>query len=282
MKTHERANPVNREYLEQHKGFHRKKLSFFRRITIASFDAVRSGHNMIAMVELDVTNAREALRTERKKGRTLSFLAYVIKCISLALDENRELNSIRCGKHIVEYEGVDVNLPIELKSQEERAPHLFVIRDASKKTIERITAEISNAKKRYEEVGYAGESDRRSIGLMKVLMILPGFVRSVILRRITKNPARVREISGTTFLTSVGMFGSISGFVVPYIVGERAVYFALGSIVRKPAVVKQEVIPREFLSMTMVFNHDIVDGAPAARFANRLRRLIEGAESLRY
>jgi len=38
---------------------------------------------------------------------------------------------------------------------------------------------------------------------------------------------------------------------------------------------------REYLSVTASFDHDIVDGAPAARFARRLRELVEGAELLR-
>ncbi|MFN2167693.1 MAG: 2-oxo acid dehydrogenase subunit E2, partial [Anaerolineae bacterium] len=32
---------------------------------------------------------------------------------------------------------------------------------------------------------------------------------------------------------------------------------------------------REFLSLTMSFDHDIVDGAPAARFARRFTELLE-------
>jgi len=40
------------------------------------------------------------------------------------------------------------------------------------------------------------------------------------------------------------------------------------------------VKPREYLHVTLSFDHDIVDGAPAARFAARLRGLVEGAHGL--
>jgi pyruvate/2-oxoglutarate dehydrogenase complex dihydrolipoamide acyltransferase (E2) component len=40
------------------------------------------------------------------------------------------------------------------------------------------------------------------------------------------------------------------------------------------------VVPREFVDLTLSFDHDVVDGAPAARFAARLRELLESASVL--
>jgi pyruvate/2-oxoglutarate dehydrogenase complex dihydrolipoamide acyltransferase (E2) component len=37
---------------------------------------------------------------------------------------------------------------------------------------------------------------------------------------------------------------------------------------------------RKYLSLTLDFDHDIIDGAPAARFAQRLIELIESGEGL--
>jgi pyruvate/2-oxoglutarate dehydrogenase complex dihydrolipoamide acyltransferase (E2) component len=37
---------------------------------------------------------------------------------------------------------------------------------------------------------------------------------------------------------------------------------------------------REYLPVTLSFNHDIIDGAPAARFAKRFQELIEGCDGL--
>jgi pyruvate/2-oxoglutarate dehydrogenase complex dihydrolipoamide acyltransferase (E2) component len=39
-------------------------------------------------------------------------------------------------------------------------------------------------------------------------------------------------------------------------------------------------VPRECLDLTASVDHDLVDGAPAARFARRLREIIEAAEVL--
>lgn len=38
-------------------------------------------------------------------------------------------------------------------------------------------------------------------------------------------------------------------------------------IARKPGVVEEKIAVREYLSLTLDFDHDIIDGAPAVRFA---------------
>jgi pyruvate/2-oxoglutarate dehydrogenase complex dihydrolipoamide acyltransferase (E2) component len=40
------------------------------------------------------------------------------------------------------------------------------------------------------------------------------------------------------------------------------------------------VEPREFLGMTLMFDHDVIDGAPMAMFLQRLRELIESGFGL--
>jgi pyruvate/2-oxoglutarate dehydrogenase complex dihydrolipoamide acyltransferase (E2) component len=49
----------------------------------------------------------------------------------------------------------------------------------------------------------------------------------------------------------------------------------VGGIAEKPGVVDGRVEPREFLHVTLDFDHDVVDGAPAARFAQRFSELVE-------
>ena len=54
----------------------------------------------------------------------------------------------------------------------------------------------------------------------------------------------------------------------------------LGGIGQKPGVVDGQIAAREFLSLTVDFDHDIIDGAPAARFVQRFKELIERGEGL--
>ena len=50
---------------------------------------------------------------------------------------------------------------------------------------------------------------------------------------------------------------------------------ALGGIAEKPGVVDGQIVPREYLHVTISIDHDVVDGAPMARFGNELMALIE-------
>ncbi|MFP4115423.1 MAG: 2-oxo acid dehydrogenase subunit E2 [Spirochaetota bacterium] len=49
----------------------------------------------------------------------------------------------------------------------------------------------------------------------------------------------------------------------------------MGGIVVRPRMKEGKAEERDRLCMTVGFDHDIVGGAPAARFLHRLRRLIE-------
>ena len=48
----------------------------------------------------------------------------------------------------------------------------------------------------------------------------------------------------------------------------------------KPAVIEGRIEPREILNLTVMFDHDVVDGAPATRFVKRLVELIESGYGL--
>lgn len=54
----------------------------------------------------------------------------------------------------------------------------------------------------------------------------------------------------------------------------------LGGIAERPGVVNHQVAVREYLSVTVSFDHDLIDGAPAARFVERLKELVESGYGL--
>jgi pyruvate/2-oxoglutarate dehydrogenase complex dihydrolipoamide acyltransferase (E2) component len=51
--------------------------------------------------------------------------------------------------------------------------------------------------------------------------------------------------------------------------------FALGSVIKKPWVCEGRIEIREIMHMTVIFDHDVVDGAPAMRFMVDLIQTIE-------
>jgi pyruvate/2-oxoglutarate dehydrogenase complex dihydrolipoamide acyltransferase (E2) component len=87
-----------------------------------------------------------------------------------------------------------------------------------------------------------------------------------------------KRFGGTVGLTAVGMFGNGGGWAIPF--DYHTLDVALGGIAEKPGVVDDHIAIREYLCVTLSFDHDIIDGAPAARFVSRLRELIESGYGL--
>ena len=81
-----------------------------------------------------------------------------------------------------------------------------------------------------------------------------------------------KEIRRTVGLTAVGMFGKGAGWGIPIV---NRTQITLGGIAEKPGVVDGRIEIREYLNITISVDHNIIDGAPAARFTMRLKELIE-------
>jgi len=78
---------------------------------------------------------------------------------------------------------------------------------------------------------------------------------------------------GTIIVTAIGMFGRLYGWPIP--TTSHPLAFAIGGITKKPGIVDDKIEIREVLTMTVLFNHDVIDGAPAARFITKLKEIIE-------
>jgi hypothetical protein len=102
---------------------------------------------------------------------------------------------------------------------------------------------------------------------------LPGFLRRAFYRLVTKNPNLLRRYTASVLVTAVGMFGSGAGWGIP--AASFSLTVTLGSVSKKPGVVEDQIVIREYLHVTLSFDHDIIDGAPVARFAEEFRTLIE-------
>ena len=91
-------------------------------------------------------------------------------------------------------------------------------------------------------------------------------------------PQVQKKYGGTVGVTAVGMFGKGAGWGIP--INDHTLDLTLGGIAEKPGVVDGHIAIREYLSMTLSFNHDLIDGAPAAHFIQRLKELIESGFGL--
>ncbi|MFW5715745.1 MAG: 2-oxo acid dehydrogenase subunit E2 [bacterium] len=251
--------------------FKSERTSTFRRLSMLGFEMVKGGHNFYALLEFDVTDLRKELRQQRKEGRGASLFAFMLKAIGMCLQEFPEFNSMVNPRRTTTFYEVDVDIPIEVSRSDEIYNRQCIIRDVNLKAISEIDAEIKRAK---TETGDEKTFMASKAG-QKFFTLLPKPLVLFLFRLILKNHKLVKQHSGTAFVTSVSMFSTAPGFVIPYAGGPKAVSFAVGSVVKKPVVKRDEILIREIVNLTAVFNHDLVDGAPAARFINRLRRYIE-------
>ena len=83
------------------------------------------------------------------------------------------------------------------------------------------------------------------------------------------NPRWFKRFGGTIGMSSIGMFGPGGGWGIP--IAPPTLMITVGGIATKPRYLNGQLEPRELLDLTISVDHDIVDGAPAARFARRLR-----------
>ena len=201
----------------------------------------------------------------------------MLSAIAKAIEDCKELNHIRCGKKLHYFDEVDIDTAIELKHNGISIPRKYVVRDAARKSMEEITSEIEKAKKNWKESGIAGEDDKWALRWIRLAGMLPKWYLKFVFRRFSNKPFKIKQRFGTTYVASVSGFTDVSGFAIPYIEGgNRPLSFAIGSIAKKPGVINSEIKIREFLSLTICINHDLVDGAPATRFVTRLKQRIEG------
>src|SRR5206468_4187367 len=93
-----------------------------------------------------------------------------------------------------------------------------------------------------------------------------------------RSPQVWKKYRGTVGMTAIGMFGKGAGWGIP--LPSHALWITVGGIGEKPGVVDGHIAIREYLSLTISFDHETIDGAPAVRFTQRLKELIEGGYGL--
>ena len=245
--------------------------SKMRRLEAVTIRSAQRKPIIHGLLEVDVTRARAFLREHKAKtGESLSFTAFLATCLGKAIDENKAVQACRKGrKHLVLFDDVDVMTQIERDIAGQKQPIPYTIRAANRKTFREIHHEIKAAQ--VEDVPKAWER-------FKAFQVLPIFLFR-FLWWMQRYPQVQKKFLGTVGITAVGMFGKGSGWGIPT-APIHSLFLTLGGITEKPGVVDGQIAIREYLCLTVSLDHDIIDGAPAARFVTRLKDLIESGYGL--
>ncbi len=79
--------------------------------------------------------------------------------------------------------------------------------------------------------------------------------------------------AGTFTITNLGMYGVDVFF--PIINPPETAILGVGRVVEKPAAVDGQVTIKPSMQLSLVYDHRIVDGAPAARFLQTVKQVLE-------
>jgi pyruvate/2-oxoglutarate dehydrogenase complex dihydrolipoamide acyltransferase (E2) component len=230
-------------------------------------------HVIHGLFEADITRARALIQEQAEQsGGGLSFTAYVVACLARAVEKHPKVQAyFDWRRRLVLFKDVDVVTLIEPEAGRAAIPH--IIRAANRRTVRQISDEIRAVQARPEHSAQRGR-------LVTLGAKAPRFLRMLFYRLIKLNPVWFKQTAGTVIVTSVGvMFGQSAGWGIIFL-PHHTLGLTVGGLAQKPAVYQGQIAIREYLSLTISVDHDIVDGAPAARFARDFKELLESATLL--
>jgi len=229
------------------------------------------------LLEVDVTKARAFLRDHRARaGESLSFTAFIMACLGTAVDEHKVVQAMRKGNnHLIVFEDVDVLTYIEREVGDQQLILPYIVRAANHKTFLEIHREIRAAQ--VQDLAKFDMGGGIAMRLLPAALFLPYFQITTWIGR--HYPQLWEKTWGTVMLSAVGMFGEGAGWEIP-LSPPTLCWITVGGIGQKRENADAQPVTREFLSLTVSFDHNLIDGAPAARFTKRFKELIESGHGL--
>lgn len=175
-------------------------------------------------------------RKLKKKGKAVSYNDLLVAITAKALKENPIINSKLEGNEIKLLRDINIGIAVDT----EKGLLVPVIKNAEQKGVLKIAEDFKD-----------------------------------MFERIKSGRSTTQDLTGGTFtITNLGMF-EIEQFT-PLINPPECCILAVGAIVREPVVDEDDNIKvASRIQLTLAFDHRIVDGAPAARFLQRVKYLIE-------
>ena len=100
---------------------------------------------------------------------------------------------------------------------------------------------------------------------------------SELIQMARQGDLKAEHLQGGTFtITNLGAYG-IDVFT-PIVNLPECAILGVGRIVARPAVYEGRIVPRDLVALSLTFDHRVVDGGPAARFLDTIRRYVERPE----
>jgi pyruvate/2-oxoglutarate dehydrogenase complex dihydrolipoamide acyltransferase (E2) component len=241
-------------------------------------DVLAMGHRVHlahGLSEIDVSRPMALIEEYRPQvPGGLSLTAFIVHCVAQAVDKHEMLHAYRKGRRrLVVFDDVDVNALFEKRKPDGSIiPVSYVVRGANHKSLAQINHELRQASK---SDLYNDEGVRRRRQILR----LPRPLRRVVWWWVRRDPARLKRLWGTVAVSNVGSFvTSRPGWGIP--ISFLTCVVVVGGMCDKVYWIDGGPQPRRTLSVTITVDHDVVDGAPTARFGETFGQLVAAATGL--
>lgn len=184
---------------------------------------------------------RKKINAGAKDKDKISVTALLTKAVVRAIEIKKYMNATLDGDEIKILTDINIGMAVAVPD----GLIVPVIRNADKKKLKEINADINDLAKRGR-----------------------------------KNKLEPDEMSGGTFtITNLGGYGSVDAFT-PIINTPESAILGVCRTVERPVAVNGEVVIRPMMGLSLSFDHRITDGAPAAEFLKVLIDLIENPHKI--
>lgn len=219
----------------------RQPLSRIRQVTRdCMVESARTTAPVTLTTETDATELHQMRRSLRADGGDIlpTYNDLMVKLVAAALAEHPALRSSIDGDEILLHRAINIGIAVDT----ERGLLVPVIREADRLTLLDLTR-----------------------------------VSADLVKRARASKIAAEDLQGGTFtITNLGMY-DIDAFS-PIINLPQCAILGVGRIVPKQVVVDaeaQRLAIRQMMTLSLTFDHRVVDGAPAARFLQRVKQYVE-------
>jgi len=234
----------------------------------------RRKHTAHVLIEADVGGVAEQLAELRLHGaEPVSMTSYIAKSFACAVADDKRMQAYRLGRsRLVVFDDVDLALMVEREWEGEPLPVFYILRQAQRKTVFDIQRELRLAR----------ETPLGTLGPMSALemqfFLLPTVLRKALWFFIRRNPYWFKDLAGTVGVTSMGMYTSGAAVGVP--ITPMTLTLTIGTIEKKLVFRDGQAIESDVVHLNLSIDHDVIDGAPLMRFAERFRKILLNQRAL--
>jgi pyruvate/2-oxoglutarate dehydrogenase complex dihydrolipoamide acyltransferase (E2) component len=213
-------------------------------------------HAIPAWFDVDVTAV-----LLRLADRHVTLTTYVVATLARAVARHPRMHALRDPRgRVVIFDSVDVSVSVEVPIDGDLFPMNHVLRGAQARSPDDLQRELHGVK-----AEPAGSPTMAMADKARLFLVLPPAVRSRLLGMMHRLPDLQSRLVGTVGVTSVGMHSTGGGLGLPFLVHTLDVL--VGGMDERPGFDDRgDVVAKRMLSIAVVADHDVIDGAPLARF----------------